>query len=54
VNSEKKGYWMHYSANKEKVEQCIKKFNSLSGGEKHVQKDQQKKVRTPGKIKGKT
>lgn len=54
VNWEKRGYWMHYSANKEKVEQSIKKFNSLSGGEKHVQKDEQKKVRTPGKIKGKT
>ena len=54
VNSEKRGYWMHYSANKKKAEQFIKKFNSLLGGEKYVHKNKQKRVRTPGKIKGKT
>ncbi len=54
VNWEKRGYWMHYSANKEEVEQSIKRFNSLSGGEEYVQKDKQKRVRTAGKIKGKT
>lgn len=54
VNSEKRGYWMHYSANKQKGEQFTKKFNSLLGGERYVRKDKQKRVRTPGKIKGKT
>lgn len=38
VNSEKRGYWMHYSANKKKAEQFIKKFNSLLGGERYVHK----------------
>ena len=35
---------MHYSANKEKGEQFIKKFNSLLGGDIYVQKDKQKRV----------
>jgi len=38
VNREKRGYWMHYSANKEKVEQFIKEFNGLLGSEKYVYK----------------
>lgn len=38
VNREKRGYWMHYSANKEKVEQFIKEFNGLLGGKKYVYK----------------
>jgi len=50
VNAEKRGYWMHYSANKEKVEQFIKKFNSLLGSERYVQKDKQKRVRTSEKL----
>lgn len=50
VNREKRGYWMHYSANKEKVEQFIKEFNSLLGGERYVQKNKQKRVRTSRKI----
>jgi ArsR family transcriptional regulator len=54
VSAEKRGYWMHYSANKEKAEQFIRKFNELLGGEKYVQKDKQKRVRTPGKTKGET
>ena len=54
VNSEKRGDWMHYSANKKKAEQFMKKFNSLLGGKRYVHKDKQKRVRTPGKIKGKT
>lgn len=53
VNVEKRGYWMHYSAKKEKVEQFIKKFNNLLGGERNVQKDKEKRVRTSRKIKGK-
>jgi DNA-binding transcriptional ArsR family regulator len=53
VNVEKRGYWMHYSAKKEKVEQFIKKFNNLLGGEKNVQEDKEKRVRTSRKIKGK-
>ena len=53
VNAEKRGYWMHYSANKKRVEQFIKKFNSLLGGEKYAQKDKQKRMRTPRKIKDK-
>ena len=52
VNSEKKGYWMHYSANKKKAEQFIKKFNSLLGGERYVQEDKQKGVRASRKVKG--
>jgi len=44
IKVEKRGYWMHYSANKEKGEQFIKKFNSLLGGEGYVQKDKQKRV----------
>ena len=35
---------MHYSANEEKGEQFIKKFNSLLGGDKYVQKDKQKRM----------
>lgn len=54
VNSEKRGYWMHYSANKKKAEQFIKKFNNLLGGERYVQKDKQKGVRASRKIKGET
>ena len=54
VNSEKRGYWMHYSANKKKAEQFIKKFNSLLGGERYVQKDKQKGVRASRKIEGET
>jgi len=44
IKVEKRGYWMHYSANKEKGEQFIKKFNSLLGGDKYVQKDKQKRM----------
>ena len=44
INAEKRGYWMHYSANKKKIEQFIKKFNSLLGGEIYVQRDKQKEV----------
>jgi len=44
INAEKKGYWMHYSTNKKKIEQFIKKFNSLLGGEVYVQRDKQKEV----------
>jgi len=44
IKVEKRGYWMHYSANKEKGEQFIKKFNSLLGGDIYVQKDKQKRV----------
>ena len=54
VNSEKRGYWMHYSANKKKAEQFMKKFNSLLGGERYVQEDKQKGVRASRKIKGET
>ena len=54
VSAEKRGYWMHYSADKNKAEQFIKKFNSLLGGETYVRKDEQKRLRTPGKVKGKT
>jgi len=53
VSAEKRGYWMHYSANKEKVEQFIRNFNELLGGERYVQKDKQKGVRISGKVKGK-
>lgn len=41
VNAEKRGYSMHYWANKEKTEQSIEKFNSLLGGKRYVQKDKQ-------------
>ncbi len=51
VNSEKRGYWMHYSANKKEAEQFIKKFNSLLGGERYVQEDKQKGVRASIKIR---
>jgi len=44
IKVEKRGYWMHYSANKEKGEQFIKEFNSLLGGDIYVQKDKQKRV----------
>ena len=44
IKAEKRGYWMHYSANKGKGEQFIKKFNSLLGGDKYVQKDEQKRM----------
>jgi hypothetical protein len=44
---------MRYSANKKKVEQFIREFNELLGGERYVQKDKQKGVRTSGKAKGK-
>lgn len=44
IKVEKRGYWMHYSANKEKGEQFIKKFNSLLGSDIYVQKDKQKRV----------
>lgn len=54
VSAEKRGYWMHYSANKEKVEQFMKEFNNLLGGETYVKKDEQRRVRTPRKTKGKT
>ncbi len=54
VNAEKRGYWMHYSANKEKVEQFIRKFNSLLGGERYGQKDKQKRVQVSRKVKGAT
>ena len=54
VNAERRGYWMHYSANKEKVEQFIRKFNSLLGGERYVQKDKQKRVQVSRKVKGET
>ncbi len=51
VNSEKRGYWMHYSANRKKAEQFTKKFNSLLGGERYVHKDKQKGVRASRKIR---
>lgn len=51
VNSEKRGYWMHYSANKKQVKQFIKKFNTLLGGERYVQEDKQKGVRASRKIR---
>lgn len=54
VNSEKRGYWMHYSANKKKAEQFIRKFNNLLGGERYGQEDKQKGVRASRKIKGET
>ena len=33
IKAEKRGYWVHYSANKEKARQFIKKFNDLLGGD---------------------
>ncbi len=47
VNREKRGYWMHYSANKEKVDQFIKEFNGLLGGEEYVQKDEKRRMQVP-------
>jgi len=44
IKAEKRGYWVHYSANKEKARQFMKKFNRLSGGDIYVQKDKQKRV----------
>lgn len=31
VHAEKRGYWVHYSINKKKLEQFIEKFNGLLG-----------------------
>jgi len=33
IKAEKRGYWIHYSANKKEGEQFIKKFNNLLGGD---------------------
>jgi len=33
IYAEKRGYWVHYSANKEKIEQFIKEFDILLEGE---------------------
>jgi len=44
IKAEKRGYWIHYSANKKEGEQFIKKFNNLLGGDIYVQKDKQKRV----------
>jgi len=46
VDSKKRGYWMHYSANKEKVDQFIKEFNDLLEGEKYVQKNRKRGMQT--------
>ena len=53
VNAEKRGYWMHYSANKKKVGEFVTEVSELLGGERHVHNDKQKGVRTSGKAKGK-
>ena len=37
IKAEKRGYWVHYSANQEKAQQVVKRFNSLLRGEKYVQ-----------------
>ncbi|MCJ7788929.1 MAG: metalloregulator ArsR/SmtB family transcription factor [Candidatus Atribacteria bacterium] len=42
VKIEKRGYWVHYSANQEKIDKFLKDFPSilkLKGGEKYVQKN---------------
>ena len=46
IKAEKKGYWVHYSANKEEVKQFVKEFNSLleSDIDTYMQKNKQKGV----------
>ena len=43
VNIEKKGYWAHYSSNKEKIDEFLKAFLKISelkeGGEECVRKN---------------
>jgi len=42
VKIEKRGYWVHYSSNKEKIDKFLKDFPTilkLKGGEKCVQKN---------------
>jgi len=43
VNIEKKGYWAHYSSNKEKIDEFLKDFLKISelkeGGEECVRKN---------------
>lgn len=53
IKAEKKGYWVHYSANKEKIKQFIKKFNDSLGNDVYVQKNKQKGAWISGEIKGK-
>ena len=53
IKAEKRGYWVHYSANKEKAQQVLKRFNSLLGGEKYVRNNKQKKCEHPERLKGK-
>ncbi len=42
VKIEKRGYWVHYSSNKEKIDKFLKDFPvilKLKGGEEYVQKN---------------
>jgi ArsR family transcriptional regulator, arsenate/arsenite/antimonite-responsive transcriptional repressor len=42
VKIEKRGYWVHYSSNHEKIDKFLKDFPTilkLKGGEKYVQKN---------------
>jgi len=47
VKIEKRGYWVHYSANREKTDKFLKDFPAilkLKGGEKCGQKNKQRKM----------
>ena len=55
IKAEKKGYWVHYSANKEKIKQFVKEFNNLleSDIDTYIQKNKQKGAWISGEIKEK-